>query len=528
VSALSRRRALAALAGGLAALALEACQVERLPRPSLPRVLPPPGPPRALGPPPAPAAALDPRFGVVEGFADPATMADLGAGWERVVFFWPHIQPAGADDFAGLGTSLPRAVLERELRRGVRLAGVLEFTPDWAAGRPADGQRAVPRNLDRPVDDPANYFARFVSEIVRYYAGWIDEWIVWNEPDFRPDDPGAGDSTTWLGTDQEFARLMNVGYLAAKRANPKAVVSFPATAYWVEALSTPKRDLFYDRVLGLLASDPEAEAHACYHDAVAVNLYRSPDDIYRIHGVFKDIQRRHRLDKPVWLTETNAMPSDDRRVPCSDQHADAWRTTLEEQAAFGVQAFALAAAAGYERIGFYKMVDDDACRQVAEWGLVRDDGTRRPVADALARAIHHLAGCTRARFAPLARETARWPAWPADAAAYTPNWRIYQVAIDRPGRRRVTFLWNGDADARRVRIARHGATAEAVQLSGAPHPLASDDRSWAVTLPGATAHFRLSDGVRDPDGYHYIGGAPIFVVEDEVDPSSPVVPPTLA
>jgi hypothetical protein len=40
---------------------------------------------------------------------------------------------------------------------------------------------------------------------------------------------GAGNSTTWLGTDQDFAQLLKVGYLAAKSANPKATVSFPAT-----------------------------------------------------------------------------------------------------------------------------------------------------------------------------------------------------------------------------------------------------------------------------------------------------------
>ena len=154
---------------------------------------------------------------------------------------------------------------------------------------------------------------------------------------------------------------MKVGYLAAKRANPNARVAFPATTYWVEELSTPKRDLFYQRLLKLLTADPQAAANGAYHDAVALNLYRSPDDIYRIYQVFKDIQRSCRIDKPVWLTETNAMPADDRQVPCWQDHSDPWRTTLAQQAAFGVQAFTLAVAAGYERVSFYKMVDDHAC-----------------------------------------------------------------------------------------------------------------------------------------------------------------------
>jgi hypothetical protein len=118
----------------------------------------------------------------------------------------------------------------------------------------------------------------------------------------------------------------------------------------VEEEAHPKRDLFYGRVLDVLTADPQAAAHNWSHDLVALNLYRSPDDIYRIHSVFKDIQRRHRLDKPLWLTETNAMPSGDRQAECWQQHIDGWHTTLDQQAAVGVQANALAAAAGYQRM----------------------------------------------------------------------------------------------------------------------------------------------------------------------------------
>ena len=44
-------------------------------------------------------------------------------------------------------------------------------------------------------------------------------------------------SFTWLGSDEEFAQLMKVGYLAAKKANPNAIVSFPGTSYWVDVNS---------------------------------------------------------------------------------------------------------------------------------------------------------------------------------------------------------------------------------------------------------------------------------------------------
>ena len=228
------------------------------------------------------------------------------------------------------------------------------------------------------------------------------------------------------------------------------------------------------------------------------------------------IQEAHGIDKPVWLSETNAMPSDDRQTPCWQQHADdPYRTTLQEQAAFGVQAFALAAAAGYQRIAFYKMVDDHPCQQSSLWGLFRDDGTPRPVATALGAAIHSFSGFSRARFVPLARNTERW------SSPYVPNWRVYQVVFDRPGNERVTVLWNGDATPLHVRPPAHAA--DVVDLTtGSVRPLGD-----SIDLPGATATFHITDAIRDPDGYHYIGGQPVLILEHGIVPNTPVDPPSL-
>ena len=67
---------------------------------------------------------LDPRFGVSEGFRDAAVMADIGAGWERVVLSWADIQPDGPDDFSWMGRTVPPNAVSGELRRGVHLAGL--------------------------------------------------------------------------------------------------------------------------------------------------------------------------------------------------------------------------------------------------------------------------------------------------------------------------------------------------------------------------------------------------------------------
>jgi hypothetical protein len=445
---------------------------------------------------------LDTRFGIAESLASPSAMADIGAGWTRVLLAWHHIQSNNPYDYWGFGRVLREPVLDAEVGRGVRVAAVVQYTPSWAATDPAHGHRAVPRNLFLAYDDPDNYFGQFVYQTVLRYAGRIDEWIIWNEPDFRAADPGVGEAYTWQGTEQEFAQLLKVGYLAAKRANPRAVVSFPATSYWADVVAG--RTQYYERVLDLLSRDEEARVHNLYHDAVAVNLYRKADDVYRVHGVFKEIQWRHGVDRPIWLTETNAMPSDDRTVPCWERHTgDPWQTTQYEQAAFAVQTFALAAAAGYQHIAWWRMLDGRACIQERLWGAVRDDGTWRPAAQALKTAVTYFSGSISAQFVPL------------ESNGTT---RVYQVIFTRPAAQRVTVLWTADAAPVTVSVARTGAVARAVDMFGHEQALVTGRDGWLVDLGGATAAYQ---------GDHYIGGPPTLLIEDGVDPSTGIAPPAV-
>ncbi len=465
------------------------------------------------------APPLDTRFGVAEGFRNPGVMSDLNAGWERLILPWDQVQPNGPDDFSHLGITISYGQLQSELDRGIHVVGLLEFTPDWAQANPDAGKRSPPRNLSLPFDDPNNYWGHFVETTVAHYAGRINDWVIWNEPEFHPGDPGAGGSFTWLGSDEEFAQLLKVGYLAAKRANPNAVVSFPGTSYWVDVLSN--RPQFYERALDVISRDPDAAGFNYYHDVVALNLYRAPDDIYRVNTQIHEIQKRFGIDKPIWLTETNAMPSDDRAIACP--HSDtAIQTSMDQQSAYALQAFAMAAAAGYQRFEFYQMVDQNPCAEPAVWGVTRDDGSRRPVADSLRTAITNLSGYTQVRFSPLVRETQEWSPWPDDPGSLMPNWQVYQVAFDKPAGQRVTVLWNGDGAGLTARIRKAGSSATIIDRAGNSQPARENQGWWVFDLPGATAHFP-----QDPAGYHFIGGEPLLLVENGVDGSAPVIAPAL-
>ena len=146
---------------------------------------------------------------------------------------------------------------------------------------------------------------------------------------------------------------------------------------------------------------------------------------------------------------------------------------MDQQAAYAIQALALAAAAGYSAIEFYQMVDAESVRRAR--GVGRHARRRQPPTGRrrAAHGDHQLRRVTRARGScRYARETAAWSPWPDDPTSLVPNWQVYQVAFDKPGNQRVTALWNGDGEPLRVRMRKNGSSAPLVDRSGGTQPAA--------------------------------------------------------
>lgn len=99
------------------------------------------------------------------------------------------------------------AIVNAALVRHIRPIVTIIETPGWANG---DQGAWV------PPDDPADY-AAFAGMLAARYAGRVDAWEVWNEPDiplfWRPaPDPAA------------YARLLRAASAAIWAANPRATV----------------------------------------------------------------------------------------------------------------------------------------------------------------------------------------------------------------------------------------------------------------------------------------------------------------
>ena len=405
----------------------------------------------------SPAQAIpDRRFGVVETYDDPASAAAIGAGWTRVRFPWADLQPNNDGEWND--AFFTDDMLAAELAAGREVVGLIVNTPHWALDDPA--VPGVPRGLYLPENDPGNVWATFVRQIVSRYAGRVDRWIIWNEPDiWDPAYPGR----TWGGTAQEFFQLQRVAYNVARQTNPNAKVHLSAFTYFWDA--NYGRTPFFSLLMDEIQRDPQSPSHNYYFDVASANLYFRVDNIYDLIVWHHGEMLARGFDKPIWLTETNAAPSSDAEWPVANP---AFPVSLDEQAAFIPQVFAMAIAAGADRVAVYKMIDTpgDRAANPEPFGLARADGSRRPAFTAFQVASNYLSGFT--------------------GATLDHRDDFYAQVTVRRGEATTTVLWTRSPSPAQAQVAARSTRAILADVFGGARTITPRDGVYNVDLPGCT------------------------------------------
>lgn len=422
--------------------------------------------PEAQLPPPPPIR--DPRFGAVESYVAPDVADAAGVAWTRVFLRWPQLQLSGIHDWNP--HYFPDEVMERELASGRQLVGLLIGTPPWAGE--TGSVREPPKGLSLPYDHPDNLWGQFVYRVVSRYKGKIDHWIIWNEPDIWDENhPGM----TWSGSVEEFVQLLKVAYQAAKAANPNAVIHLPATTYWWD--HEYGRPQYFERLLDAILAHPEAPEWNSFFDVASAHIYFNRRDVWRLTRYFRaELDERGLEEKPLWINETNAPPSNDPLHPAPTLR---FQVTLDQQCDFVVQAWAMGLAAGAERIALYKTADEPWLpKGVEPYGMVRKDGSLRPVFWTYRVVVTYLGGFTDAQLAE-------------DGA-------ITRVVISRGELGTTQVVWNNTGQERRVTVPALGSQALLVDPLGPVDVLQPQGGRYTLTL--APARFPT-------------GGRPLLVVE---------------
>jgi hypothetical protein len=435
-----------------------------------------------------PAVSRDPTIplpmGAVDAFRAPDRAAEMGVQWQRIMFDWSAIQPRGPDDWSYFARTGLEDLARRERDAGRPMIGAFMSTPSWASG--TSDPKSAPLGLDLAPTDPKNLWATWVGSVVARFAGLIDAWVMWNEPDVWSDDNHA---RQWTGSLAQYYRLLQVGYLAARSANPTATVLLAGLTYWWDAAYG--REQFFERLLRVISADPTAKTNNWYFDAAVLQLYNDPRGLFDGPRIFRDLMRMHGIARPVWVNETNVVPWDDPVAPLTREH---FRATQDEQANYLVQAMAYALAGGVSKVAVYKMVDDSPLLKQVEqaFGMVRADDTFS------VRPIFHVFQMARREMASTAR------------AQLVDEGGVNRVYLEQPSKgRRMTVLWNRGPVAVPAAVAAVGSVAQLMDRFGSVSPIAvGDDGLVHVTLGPATAN--TIPGY--PSAY-FIGGEPAIVLE---------------
>ena len=467
-----------------------------------------------------------------------------GAAWDRWPIYWPEVEVApGVFDY----TRHDLAVTA-DITRGLQLNAILMNTPPFystggslTAPAPRLEQRPLivptirrdlgglktldgcdsasaatfpPRNLEAPVFDdgtdilapgkainPDNHWARFVHRTVERYDGdGVDDapgspriaaWEMWNEPDFPcgvvPDFP----SGFWNGTPAQYYRLLQVGYLAAKAADPEAVVLLGGQAYF-------PNPTWFDAFLAALEADPNKEAQAAYgfyFDVLPLHWYSNPRNALDGTRLFAEKLAGHGLaGKAIWINESGVPAWDD--FPGKGQPAP-YQATAQEQASYVIQNAALALHAGVERLFHFQLYDDG---QGQAYGLIRNPThPSQPDVPRPAYTAYRVAATYLRDVSPLWRSTLNG---------------MERVAFFSPPDQRTLVLWNTQSVTQTRTLWPTGPSALLVDQAGITQTLTAAS-VYTLTLPPAT-NFNQPE----TPGVPMIGGKPYILIERDTRPPS--------
>lgn len=370
----------------------------------------------------------------------------VGASMDRLEVRWDVLEPAPGDfQFAQLD-----ALMQSAAQLQFSVLAVVDGTPDWAASTPAGSAASPPQGLDQPalmadgIPNAANHWAVFLAAVSQRYAGRIAAWEIWNEPN-SPE--------FWLGMPQQYARLYDVAQTVLSRNTPATPVLIGGQV---------SDDGTFLRAVAAALCPNRTCSPGELHD-VAWHVYDNPTDIPRLAALTRSLLQPYGLRPDLWVTEAN-VPVNDPESP-ADAVTGPDAVSLDQQAAFVLQATVVARAAGVRSLAFYRASDVDDLGHY--WGLLRGDMTARPALLAYRTAAQWL---SHARLLQLSH----------------PQPEVTLAQFCRSGSL-VTVAWNSGVLATSTSLVVAATQASLVDVTGALTPISPANGVVTLDLPGASA-----------------------------------------
>lgn len=273
-------------------------------------------------------------------------MQDLGIKWGRQDFTWRRIERAPGEYQWQAHDDL----VEKLRAHGIQVLGCLAYAPSFH-------NPATPAGADA--------YAKFAEAAARRYAGRVDYWQIWNEPN----------GGFWKGSPEEYARLLSAAGPAIRMANRQARVV---------ALNMAFCDVLW---AGRVLKQVPANAY----DIVAFHPYRPPNapedkfDWWTLDQYVKswhagDLPTNYALVNMTFLEQTGELARLLRQLGapkplwvteiCWNSHIHPYGTSELRQADLAVRFHVLALASQQIEKVFWWTLRDQGVRQFDQADMV--------------------------------------------------------------------------------------------------------------------------------------------------------------
>ncbi len=316
-------------------------------------------------------------------------IGQLGMHWVKQTIYWRDIEPVrGQIDFATLDE-----IVNRFTSANLKILFTVTSSPAWSRSYILE---------NGPSDNLADY-GTFVAALAQRYAGRVQAYEIWNEPNRRSEWSCTESTDKPSFCKAKYSDLLSIAYKAIKGVDANAVVvsaGLAPTGYNDGINAVDDRIFLKDLYAAGLAdmsdavgahplgwANPPDSACCAASDGVTTHFdnpsfyFRNTLDDYR-----KIIVDSKDSSTPIWVTKFGWGTSEDTNPPDKNNVFISY-TSLDEQATYDSRAFELATELGF--IGPMFLSNLNGCQgggdvESCYYSLIGPNGSPRPAYQKLA------------------------------------------------------------------------------------------------------------------------------------------------
>ncbi|NNG35174.1 GH39 family glycosyl hydrolase [Nakamurella aerolata] len=285
--------------------------------------------------------------------------ASTGVKWIRVDIGWCSLEERGPGIVSGWYQQRLDTIVDTLRGKGFNILMTVGCTPTW------DGQRTYHNFPNTPAQ-----FQRAMGYLANRYAGRVQAWEIWNEPD-------CTEPMCTKVTADSYLPVLRAGFAGVRAGDPDALVVSGGISGndvgWVLRLYELGGNAYFDVLATHPYIDPTTGAPEL---PAAQNIYR----INQVAAVRQVMEQNGDAGKPIWFTEYGwSTPTGGDRPGVSETvQADYLRRSVAV-----MQQYSYVTAAFW----FCLRDRDDSTPYENSFGLLRVDGSQKPAFSAFAGAL---------------------------------------------------------------------------------------------------------------------------------------------